>query len=290
MKKPLFSGSIQGHHDMITSSGIEGRLLGGGPPPAGTPRNPSPDFTPHDVNDGAYWQQPPLGEGGAPLWVDLRFRVWRVGKVNTVTATAFIQINAVCFWTDPRLAGWPEGAVLPQALWGPRLKLANLTVGPPLQEVPGTFLLVDSSTGRLKRGRSYTGIIDNPMQLRNFPFDMDRIEVQFRTTSHWQSLDNKHCGATAQGKTYRLRQTREHGEGKWLNIGWSGALGEWILHGISTKIEEHQQVDSENAERTRAYTNIPLSLHVSRRHSYYFWKALLPLYLLTGLSMADFYL
>eukprot|EP01046_Picozoa_sp_COSAG06_P066107 COSAG06_NODE_16529_length_996_cov_1.136009_2_plen_86_part_00 len=44
------------------------------------------------------------------------------------------------------------------------------------------FELVDSATGRLKRSHLYDGTIDNLMDLRDFPFDLDDIELEFRTT------------------------------------------------------------------------------------------------------------
>ena len=83
----------------------------------------------HDANDAAFWQQPaPPGEDGAVPWVDVRFNLSKVNAVDTVAGTACSQGGAVFYWTDSRLAGWPEGAALPSALWGPRLELDNAMV------------------------------------------------------------------------------------------------------------------------------------------------------------------
>ena len=64
---------------------------------------------------------------------------------------------------------------------------------------------------------------------------------------------------------------------------WSGFIAEWELHGVSTKIKEKQDGDGPSKSL------VPVSLHVTRRSGYYFWKALLPLYLLTALSMSTFH-
>ena len=63
------------------------------------------------------------------------------------------------------------------------------------------------------------------------------------------------------------------------SLAWSGQIGEWLLHGVSTKITESSPTASGNEN-----TVVQLSFHITRMSGYYFWKALLPLYLLTALS------
>jgi hypothetical protein len=146
-----------------------------------------------------------------------------------------------------------------------------------------SFTLVDPATGRLSRVRAYSGTVDNPMDLRSFPFDMDRIEMRFFTSSNYITYDGERGGNVPKGRSYRLRQIQDASEGKWLAVKWSGLIGEWTLHGISSKIQE-----SATGDGTFDYTNIPISFHVTRNSGFYFWKALLPLYLLTALSMTTF--
>jgi hypothetical protein len=69
----------------------------------------------HAADDADHWQQSPPGVDGAPIWVDLRFNLAKVNAVDTVAGTTFVNIATVCYWTDPRLAGWPVGAALPPA-------------------------------------------------------------------------------------------------------------------------------------------------------------------------------
>ncbi len=237
---------------------------------------------PHAADDNAYWMQPPpASSSGEPIWVDFRFNLNKVSTVDTVAGTAFVDFAIVWYWTDPRLAGWPVDTELPPRLWGPKIELKN-GLGD-VQEEDITFALVNSAANRLQRFRRFTGTVDNPMDLRNFPFDMDRIELQFSTYSLWSSLDNEKTGYAMKGRSYRMRPVRELGEGDWLWLGWSGAIGEWSLHGVSTKVEE-QPAWANGTQQT----NIPVSFHVTRKSSYYFWKALLPLYLLFALSMTTF--
>jgi hypothetical protein len=243
-----------------------------------------PQLPLRDAADNAYWMQPPPNPvaDGQPIWVDCRFNLWKVGAVDTVAGTAFVSIQVMCYWTDPRLASWPERAELPARLWGPKLRLGN-ALGD-LQEADKGFELTGPATGRMKRAYLFTGTVDNPMDLRSFPFDMDKIEVDFATYSDYLTYDGERSGSMAKGKSYRLRQIREPGEGNWLLLGWSGLIGEWTLHGVSTKIVEEPPL-AMGMEGTK----LPVSFHVTRNSAYYFWKALLPLYLLTALSMSTFH-
>jgi hypothetical protein len=118
----------------------------------------------------------------------------------------------------------------------------------------------------LKRIRAYTGTVDNPMELRNFPFDMDRIELEFRTFSHWCTLDGERSSMKSVNASYRLRKSENPNDGAWLTLWWDGRIGEWDLHGISTKISRSTTIAGQQGTLT------PLCLHVTRKSSYYFWK------------------
>jgi hypothetical protein len=242
---------------------------------------------PRDATDDEYWAQPSSKDeiddrGAVLLPVDLKMWLDKVNAVDTVAGTAFVTIMTTMYWTDKRLVGWPESATLPAKLWGPTLGIKN-ALGD-MQEKSVTFVLVDPETGRLKRTHIYTGSVDNPMDLRSFPFDMDTIEVKFVTLSNWLTLDGERYGTLPKGKSYQLRQVQESGEGHWLNFRWSGQINEWALHGVSTVIKELPPDATGNE-----FTAVNVNFHVTRKSAYYFWKALLPLYLLTILSMSTFH-
>ena len=234
-------------------------------------------------DDDEHWTQPPPSEDGAPAWVDLGLNLKRIHSVDTVASTTYAHVSTVLYWNDPRLVGWPEGKPLPPALWGPMLKLDNALAD--FQSYDIGFVLVNADTGRLKRSRHYRGTVDNPMELHAFPFDLDNVEFSLKTTSTWESLDGTRGGGLAKGKSYRLRQNREPDETDWVTMLWNGQVAEWELHGVSTDIYERpaNKSGSEN-------TMVSINFHLSRKSGYYFWKALLPLYLLTALSMSTFQL
>ena len=124
------------------------------------------------------------------------------------------------------------------------------------------------------------------MQLQDFPFDLDSIEVQFSTSSLWQTNDGAKQGSALKGKTYRLRPVNADGrEGIFLMVlPDTKEILEWELIGISSCIMENEPYPSGEEE-----TYLHVDFHVARKSSFYFWKALLPLYLLTGLAFSAFF-
>ena len=67
-------------------------------------------------------------------------------------------------------------------------------------------------------------------------------------------------------------------------MSWDCAVPEWDLCGVSTKLQELPP-DANGSEETALW----FSFHVARKSGYYWWKALLPIYVLTGLSMGTFH-
>ena len=127
-----------------------------------------------------------------------------------------------------------------------KLKLKN-ALGD-LLEADTEFQLVNDD-GRMKRARNYTGSIDNPMQLEDFPFDCDVIELIFESWSWWMSFDNEWSGAPAEGQEQRWsRIVTGKNEGSFLDLRWDGRIAEWDLHGVSSRIEEFPKDAKEQHE------------------------------------------
>jgi len=88
---------------------------------------------------------------------------------------------------------WPEEQDIPPKLWGPRVQVLNATGGL-MVEQHRQFNIVERKKGGMKRIRMYTGVVDNPMLLRNCPFDMNDIRILFGTTSDWLTFDGERSG------------------------------------------------------------------------------------------------
>lgn len=221
---------------------------------------------------------PPTQEGAVPF-VDFRYAVFKVDEVDTASLSVRVKVAVVWYWTDPRLAGW-GAKPLPPDLWGPHIAMVNAQ---DMSDEQTQFELSNAETGRLKRGRLFYGTVSNHMDLRQFPFDMDSIDIIFESVSHYMTLDESMKGSMPKGKSYRLRPTCLPGEGKIIGIYWSGAIIEWQLLGCSWSKDELPPTP-QGSERTK----LSLNFHVSRQSGFYLWKVLLPLLLLGVLCFSAF--
>ena len=52
------------------------------------------------------------------------------------------------------------------------------------------------------------------------------------------TFDDSKSGTLLRGKSYRIREITEEGEGNWLGMVWDGMVQEWTLHGVSTRLYE----------------------------------------------------
>lgn len=122
------------------------------------------------------------------------------------------------------------------------------------------------------------------MELQDFPLDLDDIGIELLTGCLYRSLDGTTTmGEERHGKQYSVQMISRPGEGDFISAKWSGRIAEWTLHGVSCSIETLPPDQNGQEE-----IEVKLRYHVSRRASFYFWKALLPLYLLTVLSFSSF--
>ena len=116
------------------------------------------------------------------------------------------------------------------------------------------------------------------MSLKDFPFDQQAVRVELVSTQNFVTRDGT-AGFAQEGQPqYKLRHVGGP-TGMGLNLmTWSGEIPEWDLHGIATEFVETGSSDTGIGGLT---TRLSLVFIVSRLTPYYFWKVLLPLYLVS---------
>jgi hypothetical protein len=232
-----------------------------------------------DDND---WAKPPGNSSSSPFFVDFRLNWKQLADIDTQKSTADVKIGVLMHWTDDRLMGWPSDRLLPPTLWGPYLYIDNESQG--MDVVETEFMLIDSSTGRLKRAFIFTGKVNLRMDLHDFPFDVQIVRVKFWTLSCWRLLDGSRSGQAPHGAIYRLSPVRgNNNEGQWINLTWDGSVPEFQLHGVSTRVSPHTMTTG--GQELSAFS---MGCHISRKSSFYVTKVLVPLYLLVILSFTCF--
>jgi hypothetical protein len=167
--------------------------------------------------------------------------------MDTVHSTARVCVQVYFFWTDPRLIGY-DYHTLPENLWGPRLEMQNIADDHCEEEQltfqrleTGRFFietdnickaardfkcdyprpdLCDPSTelgwpesGRMMRAIQYNATISNAMSaLADFPFDLDRIDLSWVSTSSYQTLDQGYSGIRVSRTGWNLTFIKKFGD------------------------------------------------------------------------------
>eukprot|EP00041_Stephanoeca_diplocostata_P038750 m.1551426 g.1551426 ORF g.1551426 m.1551426 type:complete len:358 (+) comp25265_c0_seq121:200-1273(+) len=199
---------------------------------------------------GIDYSLPPLqcGDGkdtsSDDFFVDFRCGASRVTEVSTSAQTAYMKAYLALYWTDLRVADWEVDRPLPEDLWGPFCNVRNgyaneMTID------DHEFVLVDRERGRLKRFLIFEGRVSNNLNLKEFPFDFNSIDIEFGFVSHWRSKNGEKYGTASGTPIYRLREVRDPREGDIIGIYWDGHIPEWTLHGASWKLHVHKDPSEE---------------------------------------------
>lgn len=229
-----------------------------------------------DFEDDEWSTPPPTNEEG-PVPVHFRLTCFRVSDVSTVDMSCFMKIGVVFYWHDPRLIGW-EKFLLPPKLWGPELYLLNHNGSHEDIMEYEQFSLVDSKCGRLKRIVNYAAVVKTPMQLERFPYDIQTLTAHFVSISHWKQLCLHRYGSAPAGQIYTLSPVCMESDGAFFRLLWDGELAEFRLQRYAVALN----VQHLDAGFTR--TSVDISFVVSRIPTFYLFKAIVPMCILTSLT------
>ena len=156
------------------------------------------------------WLDPPTAFGDAVPVINMRYNLHSLGDVDTVRLTALVKFQITCYWTDNRLMDWTD-IHLPPKLWTPRFVVTNA------KEISYEYKQPSAFKGRVKMPLLVTALVDNPMELTSFPFDMDDISVNLLTGIFYRAMDGSFEGATRTGKMFSVAPVYEDGtEGRWI--------------------------------------------------------------------------
>jgi hypothetical protein len=117
-----------------------------------------------------------------PVLVSTHFTIKQINNIDTASGTVFIRAEGLLDWVEPRLNpsqwdtedGKARDLSVPDGLWTPFLTVA--------EELSGNWELHEFCLSQYTKNHVYTvlvysGKISNPVDLHNFPFDFDDIQV-----------------------------------------------------------------------------------------------------------------
>jgi len=216
-----------------------------------------------------------------PVQIDFRCACYKLTNISTVNFTTDVKFVVVFEWNDPRLCGMLITTNdLPGDLWGPDIMLENAQND--CEVVYDSFSLLDSFTGRLKRTITFHGPVYNPMNLRDFPFDNDELEFKFVSMCNWRTLDGSRFGNDPVKRTYKLEPMLDKKGTEFFFLGWGGKINEFSILGWS------HDVQNPPIHEPNKPIIFQFDIHMTREAQFYYFKILVPLWLLVLTSLFAF--
>jgi hypothetical protein len=116
------------------------------------------------------------------LHVEVQVHIKAIQQIDPRRGVAEVLFTVHYGWLDPRVAKACAQDPLfrvPKDLWKPGLCIANVINEQQctVHDVP-RVRIIDPETGGLCMEFAYTGEVDNPMDLKGFPFDEDSIDIR----------------------------------------------------------------------------------------------------------------
>jgi hypothetical protein len=223
----------------------------------------------------------------------------KLSEIDNVKSTAAVQFDVNLFWRDPRLAELnrrTEGGLndndIPEGLWRPSFDLNQRCADIPVSvfadpAAPSVEVeLANPEDGLLQLVIPVTGTVDNPMDLTEFPFDEDGIDFTLCGTM-------LRDGRSADASDFELVPCDPH---KSLGFPFmtmsetADSMPEFSI--LGSEVEAYHKT-RKNAHRSnggysRTWSYINFTVHVRREVGYFFWKIIVPLWLIATLVMSTF--
>jgi hypothetical protein len=240
----------------------------------------------HDWED-VDWSRHPNYSAGVATEVEAIVRILNIAHVDTVNQSVYIKVSLNLYWTDPRLAELEKhapGSRLPPTIWGPWPELSNGLVG--LQQDLLAKGLHDKALGQMNAIIIWEGEINNPMNLRDFPFDLDFVDFIFVNERATIGLpgDVDNFKVVGQMNSFKLTKLMpdsafrlkaaipdfcEAGEAPpFMTLyQWDGIIPEWNLVGYRERAATFPVPKGGTKE---AWV---FAVLIERKSAYYFWKA-----------------
>jgi len=215
---------------------------------------------------------PPLGPNGEPVVVRPKIGFTNLNNIDTVGQTVFVRFFLDLYWEDPRMVG---ATIVPENIWRPaecyiinQVEDMNVLVH---EEQP---ILVDASKGLLLWPIEFCGAVVNPMDLREFPFDRDSIDVHV------------HQAESSSRDEYILRpfeKAEEEEQSVRFFFDVFSQVTEFEVQGFSKECWEQM------GGNLKEYSHCLLQLYTLRRSRYYIYKVAVPVLLCTVFCFSAFF-
>ena len=172
-------------------------------------------------------------------------------------------------WTDERLIGRKEQDLEWNKIWQPDVEITNA------QSCDKDFenYILDSATGNITyQTRFKATCTSNHMNLQEFPFDIQVLDVNFETSSHTKDEVD-------------LRMKRNTGSNVESKLTNEGGLAEWEFTSLR-EVEHDRMLEFDQS----MYSTVEIQIVVQRLSGYYVKKIVVTILLIVAMSFSVFWM
>ena len=218
------------------------------------------------------------------VWV--KTRILNVSEVSAKNSNATFDIRCNFFWYDSRLTDPTKPSYLQPKMLGEPWNLDSVWQADVAIEnrdemeatVEGTWF-VDNTKGLMQKTVRFRGTIKHAQDLHRYPFDETSVLIRLESQLYPMNQVELKLVDASSVECAEPTYAKERGQPLLTGNDFVPPV-EWEFVGTSTEATTFQY--------NTVYSRIVLSLHLRRRSHYYFYKVLLPLFMVGGLTLTAF--
>ena len=207
---------------------------------------------------------------GDKKYVVVQFYINRIFKIDDVNESLALDFYLKLNWVSENWKGKTddefqedENRFDSKLWWEPGVEVTNAIELEKMIEKDEAFWLEYPDEGILAYTQRFIGTISAPMDLHNFPFDQQKFRIQFESF-HWKADDCELLMLPRQ--SFQTQPNKDAGE-SWLTMSNDVRLSEWMIDAI-----EVAEKMVHYAFEDRIYSQVVVSVSISRNYGYYISK------------------
>jgi hypothetical protein len=206
--------------------------------------------------------------------VEISSKILGVSAIDTVAQTFYCDFVVTARWRERCLCGIAEEESVDWSIvWSPTITLENAFE--PFERVSFTQHLSDGGDGQVTEVIHFKGMLSDPLELDEFPFDTQELCLKIST-------GGQHGGAV-ELKCARLGEPAQLAQHRWLT-------STVLMPDFDTLGEESEALLTDRKLSTRGvrYSQVHVTIHVRRKPQFYMYSIVMILFGITAMSWVSF--
>jgi hypothetical protein len=215
---------------------------------------------------------PPIGPEPCRS-VEISTKVLGLSSIDTVAQTFYCDFVVLASWRERCLCGIPEESVDWSIVWSPTITLENAF--DPFEQVSFTQHLSNETEGRVTEATRFKGMLSDPLELDQFPFDTQGLCLKISTGGQHSGMVELKCA--------ELSTSAQIARHNWLT-------STVLMPDFETLGEESEALltDRKLSTNSVCYPQVHVTIHVRRKPQFYMYSIVMILFGITTMAWVSF--